>query len=288
MYYLHLLDLWSGQLVDLSPRESHKIPEVNYLDNYLPYCPISFYKKLATAYPSPALALMYLRLRARGYECVTAAERLRLDSAIANAIDDTLNRVANRFRFSTSLRAQLPDGLSGMPALATLLTRIPESGWNDLIAYLATLLTRIPESGWNDLIAYAEKRFAESPSLPGGEQIEYLVTTSRQVVMWEAEHFATLRNHLAWWGISNDQLRVLPTKKCSSHIRSLASEYGFELESMGQSTPQIDLVRVGVYKVEQRIALFLKETDHAIRHSAEFCICLIVGSVLSLHAAGCG
>ncbi len=270
MYYLHLLDLWSSQLVGFSPGESHKIPGVNYIDNYPPYCPVSFYEKTATANPSPALALMYLRLRARGYLCVTAAERLRLDSAIAAAIDEALNRVANRFRFSRSLRAQLPEGLSDMPALATL-------------------LTRIPESGWNDLIAYAEMRFAESPSLPGGEPIEYLITTSRQVVMWEAKHFATLRNHLAWWGINNDQLRVLPTKKCSSHIFSIASEYGFEFESMGQSsTPQIDLVRAGVYKVEQRVALILKETEHAIRHSAEFCICLIVGSVLSLRAAGCG
>ena len=270
MYYLHLLDLWSSQLVGLSPGESHKIPGVNYLDNYLPYCPVNFYEKLATTHPSPALALMYLRLRARGYECVTAADRLRLGSAIANKIDSALNRVANRFRFSMSLRAQLPDSLSGMPALATL-------------------LTRIPESGWNDLIAYAEKRFAESPSLPGGAPIENLITTSRQVVMWEAEHFATLRSHLAWWGLRNDQLRVLATRKCYSDILSVASEYGFELEPLGQSSsPQIDLVRVGIYKVEQRLALVLKESEHAIRHSAEFCICLIVGSVLSLEAAGCG
>jgi hypothetical protein len=78
MYYLHLLDLWSSQLVGFSPGESHKIPGVNYLDNYPPYCPVSFYEKTATASPSPALALMYLRLRARGYLCVTAAERLSL------------------------------------------------------------------------------------------------------------------------------------------------------------------------------------------------------------------
>ncbi|TYC50788.1 hypothetical protein ETQ85_24980 [Zoogloea oleivorans] len=269
MYYLHLLDLWSSQLIRLSPETFSKIKGIVYLDSFPPYCPANINEKAVASPPSPAIALMYLRLRARGYEREAAANRLKFNCAIANELDDTLNRVANSFRFSRSLRAQLPDSLSGMPALATL-------------------LTRIPESGWNDLITYAEKRFAESSALPGGAPIENLITTSRQVVMWEAEHFTTLRSHLAWWGLKNDQLRVLATKKCSSEIFSVASEYGFELESMGKSSiPQIDLVRAGIYKVEQRVALVFKESEHAIRHSAEFCICLIVGSVLSPEEALC-
>lgn len=266
MYYLHLLDLWSSQLVALSSGEVQEIPGVIYLDKYPPYCPVSFIEKVATASPSPEFALMYLRLRARGYECATAAERLRINGKIAFSLDDALNRVANRFRYSKSLRATLPNGLSDKPALAAL-------------------LTRITESGWNDLIMYAAKRFAESSLLPHGTPIEPLVTTSRQIVMWDVEHFSALRRHLDWWGIATDQLRVYASPKCSDALLSKAAEYGFKPEPYNQAPrPQIDLVRTGPrgeFKVEQRLAVILKESEHPIRHAAEFCVCLVVSSILS-------
>ena len=265
MYYLHLLDLWSSQLLALSLGEAQEIPGVVCLYNYPPYCPVNFKEKVAAAYPSPALALMYLRLRSRGYECATAAERLRIDGKIAIELDDALNRVANRFRYSKSLRATLPDGLSDRPALAAL-------------------LTRIPESGWNDLIMYAEQRFAESSLLPNGTPIDPLVTTSRQIVIWDVEHFSSLRSHLDWWGMATDQLRVYASPKCSDALLSKAAEYGFKPDSYNKTPrPQIDLVRTGPrgeFKVEQRLAVVLQEGEHPIRHAAEFCLCLVVSSIL--------
>lgn len=208
---------------------------------------------------------MYLRLRSRGYECATAAERLRIDGKIAIELDDALNRVANRFRYSKSLRATLPDGLSDRPALAAL-------------------LTRIPESGWNDLIMYAEQRFAESSLLPNGTPIDPLVTTSRQIVIWDVEHFSSLRSHLDWWGMATDQLRVYASPKCSDALLSKAAEYGFKPDSYNKTPrPQIDLVRTGPrgeFKVEQRLAVVLQEGEHPIRHAAEFCLCLVVSSIL--------
>jgi integrase len=265
MYYLHLLDMWSSQLVALPPGESRQIPGVIYLDKFPPYCPVVFAKKAMAEPPSPATALMYLRLRARGYEGTVAADRLKLDGVIAIALDDALNRVAARFRFSRSSRNHLPNSLAEMPALAAM-------------------LTRISESGWDDLIAYAGQRFADSRLLPITPPLDALITTSRQVVLWEDKHFAALRSHLDWWGVKDNQLLVLATPKCSDAIIATASYYHFTPTPLAQVSPQIDLVRAGPhgeFKVEQRVALLLRETAHPIRHAAEFCICLVTGSVIS-------
>lgn len=270
IYYLHLLDYWSCQLTDIArDTVSPPIPGVTYLDELPSYCPVvrsSRWSPKAHA-RSPAKALMHLRLRARGHGRLAAASRLDLDENLAAVLEERLGAVASRFRFSASERAHVPEELADSVALAHL-------------------LTRTSDSAWAELIAYAEQRSRDVPHLPPPIAVDTLVGTSRQIVMWDDEQFAGIRRQLDWWGIAGEQLLVVHTPPCDEAVLRAARQHGFDPIPSGTATPriQIDPMHTGTrqeLRVEQRVALLIRETAHPIRHAAEFCMAMVILDVTS-------
>ena len=151
---------------------------------------------------------------------------------------------------------------------------------------LAHLLTRTSDSAWAELIAYAEQRSRDVPHLPPPIAVDTLVGTSRQIVMWDDEQFAGIRRQLDWWGIAGEQLLVVHTPPCDEAVLRAARQHGFDPIPSGTATPriQIDPMHTGTrqeLRVEQRVALLIRETAHPIRHAAEFCMAMVILDVTS-------
>ena len=210
---------------------------------------------------------MYLRLRARGFACEEAVNALDFDETAAKLIDERLELVANKFRFSVSSR-DLPLSRSiNHPSLCKLIARISDRGWNEWIEWAGIR--------------------SKAAAMPSGQSSLYLkATTSRQLVLWSAADLESIKRHLDWWGIGGEQLLVVHSTKCGEKLLSAAKALGFEVKDARKSNPpvQVDAVRTGEdgeFLVDQRVAFLIRETDHAIRHAAEFLMSIVVSEVMA-------
>jgi len=269
-YYLHLLDIWANQFNTIAPTEKLRaIDGLKNLDDAPRYCAVLTRDRINNLDRrfSVADGLMYLRLRARGFTCEEAVNALDFDEKAAKLIDERLELVANKFRFSASSR-DLPLSRSiNYPSLAKLILRISDRGWNE----------------W---IEWAGMR-SKATVMPYGESSLYLqATTSRQFVLWSTADLESIKRYLDWWGIGSEQLLVVHSTKCGEKLLSAAKALGFEVKDARKSNPpvQIDAVRTGEdgeFLVDQRIAFLIRETDHAIRHAAEFLASIVVSEVMA-------
>ncbi len=272
-YYLHLLDIWANQLNSIAPTEKLRaIDGLKNLDDAPRYCAVLTRDRINSPDRRLSVAdgLMYLRLRARGFACEEAVNALDFDETAAKLIDERLELVANKFRFSVSSR-DLPLSRSiNHPSLCKLIARISDRGWNEWIEWAGIR--------------------SKAAAMPSGQSSLYLkATTSRQLVLWSAADLESIKRHLDWWGIGSEQLLVVHSTKCGEKLLSAAEAIGFKVKDARKSNPpvQIDAVRTGEsgeFLVDQRIAFLIRETDHTIRHAAEFLTSIVVGEVMaSLH-----
>lgn len=270
-YYLHLLDFWCVQLTAREiPTSDARIEGVTYLADFPPRTADDRQTSPGTKDQGPAAFLMLLRLLTRGHDAVMAAERLGLDIDFAESIVRAVDRLASKFRYSRSARAHMSSSLEATPALANL-------------------LTRIPDSRWSALITHAETRTTIDPILPATDGIQGLIGPSRQILMWSPEHFRFMRDWLDWLGLSDAEITVVHTPRCSESLLAAARQSGFTSTLASKLTPkiQIDSVRTGPndeFRVDARLAIQLRETEHPIRHAAELCILLTVGTLIARRA----
>lgn len=266
LYYLHLLDFWCVQLTAQEiPTSDARIEGVTYLDSFPLRAADDQQAMTVTARQTPAQFLMLLRLLTRGHDPVTAAQRLGLDIDLAENIVRAVDRLASKFRYSRSSRAHVPQSLKATPALADL-------------------LTRIPDSRWSDLITHADIRARTDPPPPTTDDVQALIGPSRQVLMWTPEHFQLMRGWLDWLGLSKAEITVAHTPRCSESLLAAARQSGFTPVKANESDPkiQIDSVRTGPndeFRVEARLAIQLRETEHPVRHAAELCLLLVVANL---------
>lgn len=269
-YYLHLLDIWANQLNSIAPTEKLRaIDGLKNLDDAPRYCAVLTRDKINNLGRRLSVAdgLMYLRLRARGFACEEAVNALNFDEAAAKLIDERLELVANKFRFSVSSR-ELPFSRS-----------IKQSSLSKLIA-------RISDRGWNEWIEWAGIRSKAAVTPCGASSLYLKATTSRQFVIWSVADLESIKRHLDWWGIGSEQLLVVHSTKCGEKLLSAAKALGFEVKDARKSNPpvQVDAVRTGEdgeFLVDQRVAFLIRETDHAIRHAAEFLMSIVVSEVMA-------
>ena len=265
-YYLHLLDFWCTQLAaPPSPTRDARLAGITYLEDFPQRGSDDRQAPEGTKVQNPAQFLMLLRLLTRGHDGVMAAERLGLDIDLAENVVLAVGTLASKFRYSRSARAHMPSSFKETPALADL-------------------LTRIPDSRWSDLISYAEMRWKANPTLPATVDIQGLIGPSRQIVMWSAEHFRGMREWLDWFDLPDSVITVVHTPQCSDSLLTAARHSGFASTKASESIPkiQIDSARTGPndgFRVEARLAIQLRETEHPIRHAAELCLLLVVASV---------
>lgn len=266
LYYLHLLDFWCEQLTGReSPTSDARIEGVTYLDDFPPRAADAKRAPSGTVAQTPAQFLMLLRLLTRGHDLVTAAERLGLDIDLVEQVVRAVDTMASKFRYSRSARAHMPSSLEATPALANLLTRIPDSRWSDLITHTAI-------------------RAAANPTLPTMGDIQALIGPSRQLLMWTSAHFTLVRSWLDWLGLSEAEITVAHTPRCRESLIAAARQSGFCSIEADKMIPkiQIDPARTGPndeFRVEARLAIQLRETEHPIRHAAELCLVLLVASL---------
>lgn len=266
-YYLHILDCWSNQYNALDAEKEVRLAGVKYLDDAPASCAVILAGAERQQVRSLTVAdsLMYLRLRARGFARDVAADALDVDENVAELIDKRLDNMAGRFRFSASERAFAPSMLEMYPSLAQLITRFSDSVWDE----------------WID---WARKRWCVA-KIARTSHLYSKITTSRQLVLWTAEDLEAAKYHLNWWGIGNEQLLAVHSPRCSSKLISTAQSYGLEVKDCKKSSPavQIDTVRCGddgQFTVDHRLAILVRETDHPIRHGAEFLMSIVLGEIV--------
>lgn len=102
--------------------------------------------------------------------------------------------------------------------------------------------------------------------------------------MWTSEHFTLIRSWLDWLGLSEAEITVAHTPRCRESLIAAARQSGFCSIEADKMIPkiQIDPARTGPndeFRVEARLALQLRETEHPIRHAAELCLVLLVSSL---------
>lgn len=266
-YYLHILDCWSNQYNALNAEREVRLTGVIYLDDAPASCAVILAgsERKQARNITAADALMYLRLRARGFARDVAADALALDGDVAELIDERLDDMAGRFRFSASERAFVPSTLEMYPSLAQLITRFSDSVWDEWIDWARTRVGMAKITRTSHL--YTK------------------ITTSRQLVLWTVEDLEAAKYHLDWWGVGSEQLLVVHSAKCAAKLISAAQSNGFDVKDCRRSVPavQIDAVRCGddgEFTVSHRIAILIRETDHPIRHGAELMTSIVLGEIV--------
>lgn len=178
--------------IDLDAKARHP----NYLKN-LP----TVAAQPADTLPAPTLAMMfnYLRLRRIGRSQVTAAYVVGLEPALASRLEDELGICASRLE---KVHADDPPLQSG-----------------------ADLIGRIGLARFASLIAAAQDLQGVATPLAPSDTFANTVGRSRQVVLFEAAHFAAMNAFAKAWRLTEADLVLMRPKVLADGLRQQIEEH---------------------------------------------------------------
>lgn len=156
-------------------------------------------------------------------------------------------------------------------------------------------LSGIQPTRWAELIRHADQIEWTKKSLIGApfadEEIRSFIGPSRQVLLWQREHFEFLRYVVKLWKLDDDSFQLF-TNSRSISLLTFAEEHGFtlrithDLKNEGRRL-QVDLVRRGspLASIIDRCAATGLRGHGTIRSSQEFILIFLISLALSRSAA---
>jgi hypothetical protein len=208
--YLHLLMDWANASSPIQNSAEVGIALIN-LDSLPAYCPPDT-SLLESKHEPQALsylnALRLMRLLARGRNVREAIEELGLDTAKATALTNTIEIVGQQMELSK--------------------TRMDDRSQKKSFDFLK----RITADGWHRLMKIEMDGI--EINLPGNalELLGKMIGKTRQVLMWESEHFYLARQLINILGLKQEQYRVIASNAADEFLIEEAKAYGFLPEKL--------------------------------------------------------
>jgi len=273
--YIHHLDFWLEQLLDLdtgaAPRVSPR--HIVDLDTHADQeNEAAFDSPTIDEKCSPAQILKFARLLARGQDLERAAATQAVPSSIAIDVHHLLERLSQRGKFSAIASGE---GRNDNRRRYEFVQRIRSNAWSRLLEFAQG----IAKVNTPTLAVLPLKEFSS------------MLSSRWQLVAWEPHHFGSIRElaDLLAHHDSRNYYRLVRTIDCDDKLLVAAQRHEFELEAIdaatGRGAPsQLGAVEIqgGAYRVERRCAFVFVENNSApIRNSLELFIMTI-----ALWAAG--
>ncbi|OIQ98489.1 phage integrase family protein [mine drainage metagenome] len=300
--YLHFFGDWANSL--FQPITSHqcstRLVNATYLDDLPRIATIEtdLLDSLTPKFegPTPLRMLKWLHLIAQGQSGTASGAALTLDPKFVEESLGYVTSIGKKIRLSQKRESQLSaanDSEEKNPM--EFLHRIKEPAWQRLLhCFVEAELEPnvIPSS---------------TPSIPLTDLI-MMVGATRQLLMWNDEHFLLMRSLLDYFNIDDGRFNLVRSNTANSRILDLVSKYRFrslsqleaakaflefrkkkriakELEvgesegtsksqrKVRNSTIQLDSALAGEFQVLKRCAFLLAESDDfTIRNSVEFVV----------------
>lgn len=235
--YLHVQFDWAAQRVrEMSPSHFAAGPRRKFkMAIDLDLWPVDENYLISSLFPAlpepqvctPALALKYFRLRFQGMQPPTAGEHCLLARPDWKRIEDSLVLAGQK------LAPGIDAGDSEVAAIA-----LPN-----------LLLRHIQKHRWSVLIDYVEQRTVETPVLPPTDNIEAIgqqIGRTRQLLLWEAEHFVQLRQFMEWMLWTEEHVVLYRPAKLDPRLVQSAQNNGYtnlrnNRSDAGRKVLQIDV-----------------------------------------------
>lgn len=215
--------------------------------------------------------LQFMRLIARGKSHTEAASALSIPLRQARSLLNAIIRIGAGMTLSPLARA-LPCVEGSDPI--EFLRRVTETGWTRLLE-----LAHGAEPRQSEPSTTADLPPKISLSL---DQVERMVGATRQVSMWERDHFVGMQAFLTRMRISPDRYVVVRSNGWNQRLQEYVQQTGFstvDAKTAGRKKPvQLDAAFDGdnQNRVERRCALLFRENnDFSVRNRIEFSILLL-------------
>ena len=262
--YLHFLgemsDLYTSQNKDCG--NTHKLKNAIILDNLQRIAEIdaSLLEQLEPkpTSPTPSHILKLMRLIARGKPILEAARSLGIANHIANNLHILLTKVGGKIKLSSS---KLSSKQIETPEHLKLIWRLKEPTWNRLIEFATT----------------TEKQKSLCGNLNANiNDIIEIIGYSRQILLWEEQHFALVTAFLDYMKIESTHYTIIRSNQTTEQFDELIKRYKISTVLINdikkEKTFQLDTAHTcdGKYSVTTRCALIINESDsRVIRNSVE-------------------
>lgn len=218
--------------------------------------------------PSPSQLLKLMRLIACGKPIRDAAISLGIADHITNDLQSLLAKVGKKIKLGNSkLSAKQGD-----------------------IAIHLKLVQRLKESAWNRLIDFTSKIDQQKSSRAdlhlSIEGIIEMIGNTRQILLWEEQHFLILKDFLEYMKIGAGDYKLIRSNQTIEDLDRLIKHYGFNAMTVTdikmERAFQMDTAQTcdGKYTVQSRCAFIITENDsRAIRNSVELLVSFITFAV---------
>lgn len=309
--YLHFFGDWADSLFqpitnyDLSMR----LANATYLDDLPRLASIETdlldTLKPKSEIPTPLRMMKWLHLIAQGQSGIAAGAALALDPKLVEESLVYVTSIGKKIRLSRKKEAQSPSSNDSVERDSLeFLYRVKEPAWQRLLNCFVEA-ENLPDNTPRSI-----------PSIPFPD-LTMIVGATRQILMWNDEHFLLMRSLLDYFNIDNSRFYLVRSNTASDHILGIAAKHKFQPLSQVEAAKalladrkrkimskqikagesgatiqsevkvknpaiQLDAASAGEFQVLKRCAFLLAENDDfAIRNSVEF---LVVFTAFTLSA----
>ncbi len=271
--YIHFLsELADGFVEPIIESEPSTLLHAIKLDEFPRAADISCDLLITHKYvePTPSLMLQFFRLLSLGKPAHEASYALGLDEKYIELCCRVLDKVDSKMRLSKTKFTQDQQALTPLE----FLRRLKEPAWNRLIKYAENI-----DKAKSDLMV---------SSLTSEGVIIEMIGETRQLVMWEPQHFQIVKLFIEYFGIDESRFLVVHSNQCDERVLDMSHADGFKSISRTEAAHngkklKIDPAVAGLNcnRVEKRCALIYSENDKfEIRNRIEFAVVYIAFSML--------
>ncbi|WP_278351299.1 MULTISPECIES: hypothetical protein [Marinobacter] len=214
--YCHLVTDWIDQLTPVVHQRARKLAGVVQISD-LPTRPATASPEMVAAldYPAPTLGalLRTLRLVGLGQRYERAAELMKIHPNVQTQLKSVINLANNRMRFSSPTDKNVK--FKGADCPNALLETVSDQAWSRMIHH-AESLSEDEVLGWSGVSAdYLD-------------ELSYVVSPNRQLLMYQASHFALVKHVLELFQVPSSQFKVV-AKNGNEEIMSGMRGAGFDV-----------------------------------------------------------
>ncbi|MAO11697.1 MAG: hypothetical protein CMG82_00070 [Marinobacter sp.] len=235
--YCHLVTDWIDRLTPVVHQRARKLAGVVQISE-LPTRPATASPEMVAAldYPAPTLGalLRTLRLVGLGQRYERAAELMKIHPNVQAQLKSLINLANNRMRFSSPTDKNVK--LKGEDCPNALLETLSDQAWSRLIHH-AESLSEEKVLGWSGVSAdYLD-------------ELRYMVSPNRQLLMYQASHFALAKHVTDLFQVPSSQFKVV-AKNGHAEIMTEMRAAGFDV--LPDSSIRFNLDGFPVYMNDRR------------------------------------
>lgn len=267
--YFHLATQWADELTPVSQQRAHSIGEALQLHE-LPTKKVkavsSIDENLRYTVPTLSKTLQCLRLASLGMGYSRAGELMRLEPTYVKQLQEVFDKTNARLRFSASADKRVK--LSGEFCPNALLEAIPDQAWQ-------RLLHRANE------IARSVELELEDDELKHLQELSYLISPNRQLLMEQLGHCRIVRYTLELFEVPDSAYRVIVKDGSVTALQRLQSA-GFSPQFELDAKTKLDGFTVHLhergsqYQIKDYGGLILSRlADGTIRNGLELSVAIL-------------